>query len=516
MAERVSVFAIVLAVCAPLGAQHPRPQPRPAPSRQTVSPDGGTTRVVTGEGPLPVGRNFLLTVDSNMFDSDGNEMANTNPSRASAPYNLLDGNPVVTKIDAASPTDDLRETFERLAQAAKAGRVDTETIRFGLAILEGNPIARRPTYSGMPMLHYTGPEKLRRVTPVFDSSGRKTGGNVDVHQVWFDSHVESDVGLIDPREVQEVPWTVTYTVDVLHRGADDFSPFTLFFDAPPGNVPGEFGAPHIAMDQTFFPMEEGTRVVMKVKMPPAKYLNLIYTWGWRRHPPRVQVMENVLKTIGGKDLYQWETDVFGRTPRLNREMQLAAIAKIGELSPAKRMWRALTEMQSAGAAEIERLAEAGQRALRDWSDRTLLPEGVQPDPDADATLLYVNNTIYGSISNFPKWTRRPQTFKVTLLNGDHFVHGYENVDFGGARGWENQFQSTVAVGGTGCDFTFGRAHWWPLAGGSFGLIDVPPVDRNGVPGRHRVELQLNFEPSARLRMYQFDPYHHDVAVFSLH
>ncbi len=46
------------------------------------------------------------------------------------------------------------------------------------------------------------------------------------------------------------------------------------------------------MDQTFFPMEDGTRTVFKIKMAPAPDYNLVYTWGWRMHPPRAQVMEN--------------------------------------------------------------------------------------------------------------------------------------------------------------------------------------------------------------------------------
>jgi hypothetical protein len=35
-------------------------------------------------------------------------------------------------------------------------------------------------------------------------------------------------------------------------------------------------------------------------------------------------------------------------------------------------------------------------------------------------------------------------------------------------------------------------------------------------GRYKVEFTYNFEPSRRLRFYQFDPVHHDVAVFSIH
>ena len=95
------------------------------------------------------------------------------------------------------------------------------------------------------------------------------------------------------------------------------------------------------------------------------------------------------------------------------------------------------------------------------------------------------------------------------------MHGYQNVDFGGTRGWENQFQPTVTLGGSGAGFTFGRAHWWINAGRDWGLIDVPPAEGD-VPGRHWVEINFESDPGRRLRMYQFDPYHHDVAIFSIH
>jgi len=70
--------------------------------------------------------------------------------------------------------------------------------------------------------------------------------------------------------------------------------------------------------------------------------------------------------------------------------------------------------------------------------------------------------------------------------------------------------------GSGCFFTFGRNHAWPNAGGPWGAIMVPPVAEDGTPGMHKVDITFNYEPSIRLRMYQFDPLHHDVAVYSLH
>src|SRR5262249_40992988 len=158
----------------------------------------------------PRGQNFLLTVDSNMFDSNGQEMLNTEPSRPSVPYNLMD-TPVITKIDRTSPADDLTALIEKVRAAAAGGRVDSASIQFAIHILEGKPIPARPTYSGLPLLHYNGPNKLRKVTPLFDSGGNKTGGDVAVHQVWFDEHIESDTSLLDPSLVQDVPWTITYT-----------------------------------------------------------------------------------------------------------------------------------------------------------------------------------------------------------------------------------------------------------------------------------------------------------------
>ena len=524
-------FATAMLMAALATAQFPAPKPGPSTQCPPATGcagypgDGVTTFVVTPEGRFPSvdpfanppGSNFLQTVDSDMYDSNGNIMPNTNPSTATNPYNLLDGPVVTSSIDPTSPKDDLGNTLLSIFARALAGNVDTTKIQFALDILEGNPIPSRPTYSGMALLHYTGPEKVKQVDAT---------GNVNIHQVWYDDHIESDTSLLDPSLVMNVPWEITYTVDVLHRGTDDFSPYVMYFDAPPAS--GGFGPPHVAMDATFFPMaNEGTRYVFKVKMAPGKYYNLTYHWGWRIHPPRVQVTENALKVVGGQTLVQWEVNTFGPAPRSSRAAQLAAIAQIGDLAPAKRMWNDLNSAINASSSQAAMLMADALLSFNDWSDRTHLPRGVTADPNSDATLLYVNNTIYGggpavtapdfpSIAAFPKWKTRPAVYKATLYNGDHFVHSYMNVDFGGSRGWENEFQSTVALGGSGCWFTFGRDYWWINAGGPWGLINVPAVGSDGTPGLHRVNLTLNFEPTRRLRLYQFDPLHHDVAVFSLH
>jgi hypothetical protein len=153
-------------------------------------------------------------------------------------------------------------------------------------------------------------------------------------------------------------------------------------------------------------------------------------------------------------------------------------------------------------------------------------------------LLYVNNTIYAEFSDrtnsiddavridFTRWKLRGTTLKVTIYNGDHFEHGYQNVDFGGGRGWENQFKSSVKVGGSGCWFTFGRAHWWMNIPNTAATpnnpagdlpVVIPAASQNPYKwSMRKVQITYNYEPSRRLRFYQFDPLHHDVAIFSVH
>lgn len=551
---------------------HPYPQPRPAASKQTTTgcPGDCLTRVDTGEGIFPKsnpfnfetfpGTNFLPTIYTNMFDGNGKEMPNTLPSTPDTPYNLHDGPPVVTEINPLSPINDLETLFAAILRDAGELSAEPEglaaALRQALDVLEGEPVENR-AYSGFPMLHYTGPEKVRKVEPIRDQSGKVIGGNVTVRQIWFDQRIEADTAFLDVSEVQDVPWTVTYVVNMLDRGHDDFSPFVMYTDDPAIQP----GLPHVGMDQSFFPMEEGTRTVFKIKMTPGKYYNLVYNWGWRLHPPRIQVMENAAKKINygnlpheacpaeyqGKTLPQLEQAVFcppddpGCTsvrcargearfddkgqPTACEQRKLFAISRIGDLAPAKRMWNALREAHDAARrgdfrAVREIVASQAKPAFEDWQDRTNLPAGVEVDLESDLTLLYVNNTTYaqftrGNFNRWNDWEERPKTLKVTILNGDPFVHSYIVADFGGNRGWENQFKSSVRVAGSGCWFTFGRNHWAMAVGGPNGYLCVP--ETNGLaPGRHRVEITFNYDPSRRLRFYQFDPFHHDVAIYSVH
>ena len=579
-----------MADCAPM-------QPLPAPGSWSVVTNGDTTTIDTAPsffaqsdsfGPNPT--NLLPTIYEDSCDVNGNPIPNSLPSTPAQPYNLHADPKVTTLPNKLSPTNDLGKIIKALRgdkddhEHKKEGKnkIDPKQLQFAIDILEGNPVDR--VYSGFPVLHYNGPLKGKTVTPTLDGNGNVTGGTVTVHLVYYDSHIESDTSYVDPSVVADVPWTIHYVVDVLDRGSDDFAGYMMYFNSKLGNPNGV--KPNVGMDNSFFPMavgqdsEKGQRYEFDMKMAPSGYWNLTYHWGWRLHPPRVQVVENVKVPINGKPRNFAEFEAFcpthqpnatGDCPELvtDQNFKLAAINMIGDVAPAKRMWNDFRAIQAgARGEELEETIEDLNSAFDDWQHRTRLPKGVAEDSSADETLLFVNNTIYGHVTGFTrdtqmemfKFTGRGKQIKVKLLNGDYFNHAYMLVDFGGVRGWENTFHNTLPTGGQGPLFSFGRNHWWinttsgaipiPVAErptttasttsrvvdmdglrGShdketpdFNRIDAEKVAKVHVKttttgeiiGEHTVIVNFNYDPPRRLRMYQFDALHHDEAIWSPH
>jgi len=553
--------------------------------------------------------NLLPNVYEDIKSCMGNPIINTLPSTPENPYNLqFAGDPqnqIPNKADTVpltanqlrSPTDDLDVVRRHLNAARRANDINPATVQLGIDILEGNPVADR-SYSGFPVLHYNGPLKIKSVDPVTRT--------VEVNQIWYDQHIESDAMYIDSCSVEKIggvldhntaqcvggdwddgEWFVKYNVYVLNRGHEDFASFPMLYDdvremqAATGQA---LFIPNVSLDQTFFPMEEGLKYTFFIKQSPARFFNLTYHWGWRLHPPRVQAHENLLRGFtlpDGTNVLRdhFERQVFGTNPRADENAKLAAISMIGDLAPEKRMWSALQKIK-AGAYNnqmVGALATEFEESFFDWTNRNKLPRGVIADPNSDVTIAYLNNTIYGHINGNSadprvdaqielfKWTKREDKISITLLNGDYYPHQYTAVDFGGMRGWENTFQNTIPVGGAGAWFTFGRIHWWPHTIGvptivvdaatrptsasqiAFGLQNFTRVDRgegmlpkkgqkaakskvlgNDLPdaiaagqnaqglGRHDIEWEFTFDPGRRLRLYQFDAFHHDVAVWSMH
>ena len=230
---------------------HPYPQVQIGRSIQIPSLDGTTTYVYVSPSiyeksePFldPPGTNLIDNVNYNMFDSFGREIPNTLPSTPEKPYNLHADEVQVIPIDARSPTTDLRRLIRGVRSAAEAGRVDQAGIQEALDILEGNPVFPDRTYNGFPVLHYNGPDKQQSVEPIYDADGNVVGGNVNIHQLWYDSRIEGDTNMLDINAVFDVPWTITYTVDVLDHGADDFAPFAIFVDDPYFSTPANGPSP---------------------------------------------------------------------------------------------------------------------------------------------------------------------------------------------------------------------------------------------------------------------------------
>lgn len=607
-------------------AQHFQgPQPLPGPSIITRTPaaipgippfdprnaPATAFDIITPENTLfpafdthnePPGTNFLQNIYENYRLPDGTELINTLPSTPDGKYNLHDGPVTVKSIRRDSPQSDMLAQIEQIEKdydKSEVRRIELRgvAIQNALDILEGNPLSnqtlRDRSYSGkIAMLHYTGPLKRKVVIPIRDPKTRQViGGNVDINLYYYEENIETDTSMIDPSLVLDVPWTMTYHVHILKNGIEDFSPFTMYFDNPDQNalLPNRAAQAGVAFDQSYFPMlKEGTRYTVKIKMAPGKHYSLSYVWGWRIHPPRVAVIENATKILPVNafgmarrtTLWEMEQQVFGVNPRKNEAAKVAAINMIGDLAPAKRMWNILRELKATiGSKNFDKVAakpliEDLRASYLDWISRRHLPRGVAVDPNADLTMVYLNNTIYGQMprnvsgqgSNLgPEafkgvmqytlndWNTRGYTYKVKLLNGDNFPHMYVNVDFGGRRGWENHYQFTDPTTvideetgepliphnrggfeeflasdarvlfdnpglGSGCFFTFGRVHYWLNAGppvGSFTLV-MPQNPQTGDLGSLDVSIKLNFEPSMRLRVYQFDPFHHEQAVFSLH
>src|SRR5258708_33329277 len=113
--------------------------------------------------------------------------------------------------------------------------------------------------------------------------------------------VETDTDYIGPMDVLDGPWTVTYPVEVLSRGKDDFPPFVMYFDDPALTHPKP-PLPHIGMDQTFYNMEEATRTGFMIKKAPWKNFNFTYSWGMRALPPSSHVDNERYNTISSNIL----------------------------------------------------------------------------------------------------------------------------------------------------------------------------------------------------------------------
>ena len=121
-----------------------------------------------------------------------------------------DDDPAVlgTLGSSATPEDDLGAALDALRDASSVSDAQAARRR-ALDILLGNPISRK-AYSGMPLLNWDVPRKIKDVPP---------GGDVRVREVRYGDTVLSDTSLLhfdDPAQA----FTITYEIADLGPGSD--------------------------------------------------------------------------------------------------------------------------------------------------------------------------------------------------------------------------------------------------------------------------------------------------------
>ncbi len=270
-------------------------------------------------------------------------------------YELVAGEPYeqyLTRSDGVSVKDLIKDASGAAERVIASRSLVKHHVNWALDIIEGNgargsKVPGDRSYRGFPLFNHSGHKRVKRVMPVFDANGKVSGGQVTIRQLWYGGRIQSDTMFLDfgyqkgggtidyancgnpgqpsDQECQtglkpippNKPWQVHFEIHVLNKGNDDFSPMTMHFDCPsklevdgnsigcPGpeiNVPigttsWSNGPLYASTDQSFFPMNDGTRVDLTLKMAPPQFYNLTYTWGWRVHPPRAQAVENGEKVV---------------------------------------------------------------------------------------------------------------------------------------------------------------------------------------------------------------------------
>lgn len=421
-----------------------------APSVATHTGSGSGELVPCG----PADDQHLVT------DAAGNVIPNSDPSTPECEFNLMEdvGNGTIVSerpVDRASPFTDLEVNLEAIVDRAEDGTVARDRIQRVIDILEGNPVEGKP-YSGIPLLIHHAWEETKTVP---------AGGNVHVTQIWFGQKILSDTYFLKFEDMNE-PFTVTWHVRVLEGGADDWTPVTMVGEPNSGMPP----TPIAGFDSSFFPTDVGTEYTFRVHYPPPKYVPGFYTWGWRIHPPRVQFTA------------RWN-------PVFDSKTKPVGIEDLASESPTKKVWSLM--QQARASDDAGQVASLAEEALEKWYpsmvERRDLPPGFEPDPDADFTLVYANNQIYGSgIRDF----RSTGSATVHLVNADDFDHKYLMLKFFDRQ---EEFSSQ-----------------------DFGSFDWKPLGSTVIPANSEKTIQIDLGTEQGFLLYQFDPWHHDQAIYSLH
>src|SRR3954471_6029863 len=291
---------------------------------------------------------------SALTDPNGQHITNTGNPQAQ----LVGGPSVVQKLfEPASPGDDnpaalnalgnlgdpesdLGDALDAMAAAAASGdRTAAANARtLAINILEGNPIARK-AYSGMPLLNWNSPAKIKNVP---------AGGNVVVREVRFGETALSDTWLLsfdDPSQ----PYTITFRVSELGTQFGGALTPAPLLEQGSNAVGGESQAlvplvpPMLATGTNVTNRNtpnggaEFTRAATQditVPMPPAGMNDAVLEPNLQ---PGAETLMTLKRTTQGR-LDSPRNDFGFSTTSPSQADKLRAISRIGDASPEKELW----------------------------------------------------------------------------------------------------------------------------------------------------------------------------------
>jgi hypothetical protein len=368
------------------------------------------------------------------------------------------------------PETDLGNALDSMAAAAAANNRNNAAAARQLAIniLEGNPIAGK-AYSGMPLLNWNSPAKVKNVP---------ANGNVVVREVRWNEHALSDTWLLsfdDPNQ----PYTITFRITELGTTfGSALTPAPLLEQN--GTVIG--GESQVLAPLTPPPLDMGTTTTNRFAPNGGKEFTRLATQDITVAMPPAGVTDEVLEPdlkpgsetlltlqrTSADHLNAARADFGFSSASPSAAEKAAAINKLSDLAPEKELWSDLQQLRpdAPGFLNAAGLVASGDRGLVGaMMTRSSPAAGVAHDPAADVNVDFVNNETYLFRGNGPLPTPgNGNNLRVATTNADGFPHhlvgmALTNASPLGTIGW-------------------GQFSWQPVSStsvgaGASGAVNVP-------------------------------------------
>ncbi|MGR3219393.1 MAG: hypothetical protein ACUZ8H_06185, partial [Candidatus Anammoxibacter sp.] len=341
-------------------------------------------------------------------------------------------------LEKNSPEDDLKDLLDQMTEQEMDPDERKILVQQAIDILLGTNESGKldsKAYLNFPLLNIISgnEEKIKRVSEWNNTETFDENGNVDVNLIYYGQEIDGDTFLLEiPKTFMENPFSIKFIINNMGQlrcfaptimcqlpnpnfpAADDAEPFGKFSNGPPSIPYGAYDASFYEMDRLVRfdedgepvldsngeprrTLGQGTRVEIVLAMPPGKFVNGIYTWGWRKHSPLTQFM--VVVPEGGKMPNGMLTiDAFANG-------QAKSVDDISDQAPEKIILKALEKFKK---EQIDRprffkrrffkfqLAgiEDVKSQISVMKDKSTLPPGFEKDENADFTAVYMNGETY--------------------------------------------------------------------------------------------------------------------------